>query len=143
MTDRRLVEEHVRSFVHAFVDPTAWLALLVGRNTRAGRQRFRALLRSPLPLVDARTVSVADRDERFAVRLLERLGAPSTCVLVKDGLVEDESTTLGSAMHRAQLSGEGALISCISGRLAYLQTADGRRTILYRQCRSRRAGPPS
>ncbi|WP_233265541.1 hypothetical protein [Leifsonia sp. AG29] len=132
LPDAEIIERHAEAFVHGFVEREAWVSLLVWRGTVSGRRRFRARLAEPLPLAAGRRVDVTARGERFALEAMRRLGAPEACVLVKDGLLEDELTTLQSALHRAYLSGSGALVSAVPGRLCFVQSADGTRQILYR-----------
>ena len=121
----RVVEAHITATVHEFF-AQSWVLLLAGRVTTRGRREFRGRLTGRVTLKDGSALDVSALPERDVHALLVARGAPDACVLVKDGLVEDEITTLTSALHRVYLSREGALISCIPGRLGLLQSDGGR-----------------
>ncbi|MGO4593981.1 hypothetical protein AB4Z18_09175 [Leifsonia sp. 2TAF2] len=125
----RVVEEHVSAAVHEFF-AQRWVLLLAGRATTRGRREFRSRLTGRVALKDGTALDVSALPERDVHALLVTRGAPPTCVLVKDGLLEDEVTTLDSALHRVYLSREGALVSCIPGRLGLLQSDGGRTRLL-------------
>ena len=125
----RVVEEHIAATVRAFfADP--WVLLLAGRATARGRREFRSRLTGRVVLKERSAVDVSALSERDVLGLLVARGAPPTCVLVKDGLLEDEITTLDSGLHRVYLSREGALVSCLPGRLGLLQSDGGRTRLL-------------
>ena len=128
---RRTVEQHVDAAVHAFLGPS-WVVLLAARATRAGRREFRRRLSGPVELRPGCAETRVERmSESEILALLRSLSAPDQCVLVKDGLLEDEVTDLPSGLHRVLQSPEGALLSCIAGRLCFLQCEGGRtRTVL-------------
>ena len=127
---RRTVEQHVGAAVHAFLGPS-WVVLLAARATRAGRREFRRRLAGPVELgPGCETTGVEWMSEDDVLALLRANGAPEQCVLVKDGLLEDEVTDLPSALHRVLQSGEGALVSCIAGRLCLLQSDGGRTRVI-------------
>jgi|GEM_PF-3652375 len=121
-----MVEQHVGAAVHAFLGP-AWVVLLAARATRAGRREFRRRLAGPVELRPGCEATGVERmTETDVLGLLRAHGAPEQCVLVKDGLLEDEVTDLASALHRVLQSREGALVSCLAGRLCFLQCDGGR-----------------
>ncbi|MGH1549551.1 hypothetical protein ACRAWB_10435 [Leifsonia poae] len=121
-----MVEQHVGAAVHAFLGPS-WVVLLAARTTRAGRREFRRRLAGPVELRPGCEAADIERmPESDVLALLRAHGAPEQCVLVKDGLLEDEVTDLPSALHRVLQSREGALVSCIAGRLCFLQCDGGR-----------------
>ncbi len=123
---RRTVEQHVDDAVHAFLGPS-WVVLLAARATRAGRKEFRRRLTGMVELrPGCESIAVDGMSEHDILALLLSRGAPERCVLVKDGLLEDEITDLPSALHRALQSQEGALVSCLAGRLCFLQCDGGR-----------------
>jgi hypothetical protein len=123
---RRTIEEHVSAAVHSFLGP-GWVVLLAARVTRAGRREFRRRLTGPVDLRPGGTAHAVDGlAEEELLRLLLERGAPDECVLVKDGLLEDEVADLSSAVHRVLLTREGALVSCLPGRLCLLQCERGR-----------------
>ncbi|MEV8214162.1 hypothetical protein [Leifsonia sp. NPDC077715] len=126
-----MVEQHVGAAVHAFLGPT-WVVLLSARATRAGRREFRRRLSGPVELRAGCDATGAERmSEGDVLALLRARGAPEQCVLVKDGLLEDEVTDLPSALHRVLQSPEGALISCIAGRLCFVQSDGGRTRAVF------------
>ncbi|MDR6612025.1 hypothetical protein [Leifsonia sp. 1010] len=137
----RVVEAHITATVHEFFSQQ-WVLLLAGRVTTRGRREFRSRLTGPVALKEGSALDVSALPERDVHALLVARGAPDTCVLVKDGLVEDEITTLSSALHRVFLSREGALISCIPGRLGFLQSDGGRTRLLLGAGRSTAAAAP-
>ncbi|WP_285115646.1 hypothetical protein [Leifsonia sp. fls2-241-R2A-40a] len=121
----RVVEEHVGAAVHAFFG-RKWTMALAARVSTRGRREFRSRLTGPVELREDCCLDVGGLPEHQIYELLVAHGAPDGCVLVKDGLVDDEITGLRSALHRVFLSREGALISCLPGRLAFLQCDSGR-----------------
>lgn len=125
----RVVEEHVDAAVRAFFSGP-WVLLLAARATTKGRQEFRRRLSGPVELRCGYALAVGHRSEDDIIELLVEHGAGARCVLVKDGLVEDEVAALPSALHRVLLSTEGALVSCIPGRLCFLQCDSGRTRVL-------------
>ena len=125
----RVVEQHVRAAVHAFFTPE-WSFLVAGRVSARGRREFRSRLTGAVALKDGNASDVGRLAESDVRDVLIRLGAPDTCVLIKDGLVSDEIADLDSALHRTFLATEGALISCIPGRLCLLQCDGGRTRLL-------------
>lgn len=123
---RRTVEQHVDDAVHAFLGPS-WVVLLAARATRPGRREFRRRLTGTVELrPGCEPIAVDGMSEDDILALLLSRGAPERCVLVKDGLLEDEVAELPSALHRALQSREGALVSCLAGRLCFLQCDGGR-----------------
>lgn len=136
----RVIEEHVRAAVHEFFSDR-WIFLLAARVTAHGRREFRARLSGGVELRGRCGLDVSALCEQAVRDLLVARGAPPACVLVKDGLRDDEVTSLVSALHRTYLSGEGALISCLAGRLCLLQTDGGRRRVLLEARRAPRIPP--
>ncbi len=124
------IELHVDRTVKAFMAPERWLALLGIRHTARGRSRFRHGLSTDLPLRPECATDVTDRTMDELLRTLKARGAPTECVLVKDGLSSDELADLDTALARVLASASGALVSCIPGELALAQTGDGRRYLL-------------
>jgi len=139
----RVVERHVGAAVHAFFDGR-WSLFLAGRVSTRGREDFRRRLSGPVEVKREFCTPVDGLSDGELYDLLVSLGAPDGCVLVKDGLVEDELTSLRSALRRVCVSREGALISCIPGRLAFLQCDCGRTRLLLRAVpRPQSANEPS
>ena len=125
----RVVEEHVDAAVRAFFSKP-WVLLLAARATTKGRREFRRRLSGPVELQCGCAVPVDDLSEDGLAELLVAHGAGESCVLVKDGLVDDEIAALPSALHRVLLAPEGALVSCIPGRLCFLQCDGGKTRVL-------------
>ena len=127
----RVVEQHVREAVHTFFTPE-WALLVAGRVSARGRRVFRHRLTGEVSLKDGEGIDLSSLAESDVRELLLQLGAPARCVLIKDGLQRDEIASLDSALHRTFLAAEGALISCIPGRLCLLQCDHGRTRLLLR-----------
>lgn len=121
--------KHENAFVRAFIKPEK-------------RRRYLEKLRQDRRWIADQLYDVRDLDQRYIAELsgplgipgrsdpyelLASKGAPATCYVVGDYARDGQEMQLVDAIDEVAGSGtNGTLISCVEGRLAYLQNEAGR-----------------
>jgi hypothetical protein len=117
-----------------------YLALL---SDRANRSRLTDRLLSGRDLDPEAAAPVAE-DERKPKQIaerLQRLGAGETChVMSSNSEIDRKELVLDKALTKVVGKGSATLLSCVAGRLAYFESADGDQYVL-RSSGSRKSGP--
>lgn len=128
--------DHEAAFVKAFLARAMWaryLQLLANRRRRA--EILARLDRKLDYLPEFATEIPEDQDHPEALeRLLRAQGAPATCHVLANGLRLDGcEAPLKEALKAVCLHGNGSVLSCIPGRLAYYRPeAPGRGVLLVK-----------
>lgn len=127
-------KEHEESLIKAFILPERrrrWLELLASPKSRARLLRVLAH-HAPIDRRFSHLIPGSKQSKKGIEDLLRSKGAPETChVISEHSEIDARELLLNDALERVQ--DYGTFLSCIPGRLAYLQYEDaGHRYILER-----------
>jgi len=127
--DEAEIDDHARRLVTAFALPSKVGRLNSLRSSDEKRAKFRAGL-ALMPFRSDRTtrLSHADASPAAVLTRLRDLGAGERCVVFEAGA--EYAGALDDAVAAVVGRGDGAVISCLPGRLGYAESDSGERLLL-------------
>jgi hypothetical protein len=118
---------HEEAFVHTFIIKTKQDRYLLKLASARHRRTFLSRLHHNLDYVPqlARTIPAEKQSSRQIFALLRGLGAPDTChVIAANSELDGKELPLDEALNAVVGDGNGVVLSCIPGQLAYYESEE-------------------
>lgn len=124
------------AFFQSFVDPRRKARYVELLSNKRGREKIRLTLDhfKHLDLRVCHRINPAEQNPTDILRILTALGAPDLGhVMSSDGELDGRELPLSEALHLIVGRGQGTLISCVPGKLAYFESEEpGERYLCHR-----------